>query len=104
MLERLPELLVNAEQGRQLTQERIQISMDSAVDDPPATMQAFNRQFQLNELETEAAAWGWEQGESEQNMWAVVNAYTKGAQYDALPAESSHRLQKVGGEILGLVS
>ena len=47
---------------------------------------------------------GWELGESEQNMWAVVNAYTKGAQYDALPAESSHRLQKVGGEILGMVS
>ena len=104
VLKRLPELLVNAEQGRQATQERIQISMDSAVDDPPATMQAFNRQFQLNELETEATGWGWEQGGSEQNMWAVVNAYTKGAQYNALPAESSHRLQKVGGEILGMVS
>jgi hypothetical protein len=104
VLERLPELLVNAEQGRQLTQERIQISIDSTVDDPPATMQAFNRQFQLGEMETEGAQWGWEQGDGDQNVWGIVNAYTKGAAYPALPAESSHRLQKVGGEILGMVN
>ena len=104
ILERLPELLNNANQGSQTTQEQIQIAMDSAVDDPQSTMQTFNRQFQLGDMEGEAVQWGWDQGEGAQNMWGIVNAYTKGAQYDALPSESSHRLQKVGGEILELVN
>jgi hypothetical protein len=104
VLEHMPELLANASQGSQVTQERIQISMDSPVDDPQATMKAFNRQFQLGEMETEGAQWGWDQGDGDQNMWGIVNAYTKGAAYPALPAESSHRLQKVGGEILGMVN
>jgi hypothetical protein len=69
-------------------------------------MKALNRQFQLGEMEIEGAQWGWDQGDGDQNdlMWGIVNAYTKGAAYPALPAESSHRLQKVGGEILGMVS
>ena len=36
-------------------------------------------------------------------MFNVVNVYTKAAQYKALPAESSFRLEKVGGSILGMV-
>jgi len=37
------------------------------------------------------------------NMFNIVNVYTKAAQYKALPAESSFRLEKVGGTILGMV-
>jgi len=36
-------------------------------------------------------------------MFSIVNVYTKAAQYKALPAESSFRLEKVGGTILGMV-
>jgi hypothetical protein len=36
-------------------------------------------------------------------MFSIVNVYTKAAQYKGLPAESSFRLEKVGGTILGMV-
>jgi hypothetical protein len=59
-------------------------------------------QFQLGEKEREAADWGWEQ-EAGNSMFHLVNAYTKAAQFEGLPAEASYRLQKVGGAILGMV-
>ena len=37
-------------------------------------------------------------------MFAIVNAYTRGAQFPELSAEFSYRLQKVGGNILGWLS
>ena len=36
-------------------------------------------------------------------MFNVVNAYTRGAQFEGLPAEASYRLQKVGGMVLAMV-
>jgi len=33
----------------------------------------------------------------------VINAYTRAAQFEALPAESSYRLQRVGGDILDML-
>jgi len=59
-------------------------------------------QFQLGEKEREAVEWGWEQ-EMGNTMFHVVNAYTRAAQFEGLPAEASYRLQKVGGAILGMV-
>jgi hypothetical protein len=35
-------------------------------------------------------------------MFHVVNAYTRAAQFEGLPAEASYRRQKVEGVILGL--
>ena len=66
------------------------------------TMESFSRQFQLNKEEKEAVAWGWNR-EGGDTMFHVVNAYTTGAQFEELSAESSYRLQKVGGEILEMV-
>jgi hypothetical protein len=37
-------------------------------------------------------------------MFHVVNAYTRAAQMEGLSAESSYRLQKVGGNILGMLN
>jgi len=59
-------------------------------------------QFQLGEKEREAVEWGWNQ-EAGNTMFHVVNAYTRAAQFEGLPAEASYRLQKVGGAILGMV-
>ena len=36
-------------------------------------------------------------------MFHLVNAYTRAAQFEGLPAEASYRLQKVGGMVLGMV-
>lgn len=60
------------------------------------TMENFNRQFQLNKAEKDAVEWGWSR-EKGYTMFHFVNAYTRAAQFEGLPAESSYRLQKVGG-------
>jgi len=51
----------------------------------------------------QAATWVWPQ-ETWDTMFNVVNTYTRAAQKNGLPAESSYRLQKVGGEVLGMLS
>lgn len=82
--------------------EQFKLSMDSPVEIPESTFSSFNRQFQLNEKEREAVEWGWTYDVGE-TMFHVIQAYTKGAQYKELSAESSCKLQRVGGSILNMV-
>ncbi len=82
--------------------EQFRLSLDSSVDDPCSTMASFNRQFQLNEKEKEAVSWGWSHDVGT-TMFHVIQAYTKGGQYKDLTAESSFKLQRVGGNILEMV-
>jgi hypothetical protein len=95
---------VMQEVGSQLTRQKdkFRISIESKVDDPLATIKNFNRQFQLGKVEQEAVDWGYgfEPGGT---MFAIVNAYTRGAQFSELSAESGYKLQKVGGNILAMV-
>jgi hypothetical protein len=91
---------VSLELGRK--KDQLRISLESTVDNPSSTMDNFNRQFQLNKTEKEAVQWGW-QREGGYTMFHVVNAYTRGSQFEGLSAESSYRLQKTGGMILEMV-
>ena len=83
--------------------EKWEISTKSTVDDPFHTIDNFNKRFQLRKSEQEAVEWGWtlEPGET---MFHIVNAYTRGAQFDGLSAESRYRLQKAGGDILSMLT
>jgi len=103
VLTEFPQILdkVSYELGSQRTQ--FQISMESPVDDPLATMKSFNRQFGLNNDEKGALEWAWPY-EIGNTMFNVVNAYTRAAQMEGLSAESSHRLQKTGGNILSILN
>ncbi len=76
--------------------------MQSKVDDPELTFKSFNKQFQINKDEREAVEWAWplEEGNTTFN---VINTYTRASQYSGLSAESSYRLQRVGGMILEMV-
>ena len=38
------------------------------------------------------------------NMFAIVHTYIRAAQWDELSAESSFRLSRVGGNILGMLN
>ncbi len=69
---------------------------------PLSAMENFNRQFQINKKEQEAVEWGWSK-EGGDTMFNIANAYTRGSQFEGLSAESSYRLQKVGGNILEMV-
>jgi len=92
---------VSVELGKQ--RHQIGISMESPVDDPVKTIESFNKQFQLNENERQAVEWAWPQ-EAGVTMFSVVNAYTRAAQFAGLSAESSYKLQRVGGNVLGMLN
>ena len=72
---------VSVELGRQ--RHQIGLSMESLVDDPMKTIESFNRQFGLNENERQAVEWAWPQ-EAGDTMFAMVNAYTRAAQFKGL--------------------
>jgi hypothetical protein len=103
VLTEFPQMLdkVSYELGTHRAQ--FQLSMESPVDDPLSTMNSFNRQFGVSNDEKEALAWAWPY-EIGNTMFHVVNAYTRAAQMEGLSAESSYRLQKVGGNILGMLN
>jgi len=102
ILDKFPEVMgmLSQEIGQQ--QQQLQFSIQSKVDNPESTMMLFNRQFALGEQEKQAVEWGWI-FEAGKTMYNIVNAYTKASQYDGLPADSAHKLQRVGGQILGMV-
>jgi len=92
---------VSVELSRQ--RHQISFSMNSSVDDPMKTIESFNRQFGLNGDERKTVEWAWPQ-EAGDTMFTVVNAYTRSAQFDGLSAESSYKLQRVGGNVLGVLN
>ena len=102
ILDKFPQIMGQLSREIGQRQQQLQFSLESRVDNPETTMMAFNRQFALGEQEKQAVEWGWifEAGGS---MYNIVNAYTKASQYEGLPAESAHKLQRVGGQILGMV-
>jgi len=103
ILGEFPQVLdkVSYELGTQ--RSRFKLSMESTVENPEGTLASFNRQFGLNASEKGAVEWAWpkEMGET---MFNVVNTYTRAAQWDELTAESSFRLSRVGGNILGMLT
>ena len=103
ILVELPEVFekVSYELGSQ--RDKFRLSMESPVDDPLKTIESFNRQFQLNQPQKEAVEWAWPQ-EMGDNMFAVVNTYTRASQFRDLSAENSYHLQRVGGNILGMLN
>jgi hypothetical protein len=93
---------VSYELGNQKNQ--IGLSMESPVDEPLKTIETFNRQFNLNQPQKDAVVeWAWPQ-EMGDNMFAVVNTYTRASQFKGLSAENSYQLQRVGGNILGMLN
>ncbi len=103
LLSNLPGVLNELREGFGQQREQFQISLESKVENPEATIESFNRQFELRKEEKEAVDWALAQ-EYGFTMFSVVNTYTRAAQYELLTAESRFRLQKVGGMVLGMVN
>jgi hypothetical protein len=89
----------------ELTTQRnqLRLSLESRVDNPMVTIENFSSKFQLSKEEREAIQWAWplEAGET---MFNVIIAYTRAAQFEGLAAESSYKLQRIGGTILSMVN
>ena len=103
LLSNLPGVLNSLRSGVGQQKERFAISLGTKVDNPEATIESFNRQFELRKEEKEAVDWALRE-ELGFTMFAIVNVYTKSSQYELLSAESRFRLQKVGGAMLGMVA
>jgi hypothetical protein len=97
-----PKVLENVALELAKKKDQLRISAQSKVDNPLATIESFNSQFQIDKKAKEAIEWAWRR-EAGDTMFNVVNAYTRAAQFEGLSAESSYRLQKVGGMILEMV-
>lgn len=83
-------------------QARFMISIQTPVDNPERTIDAFTRQFHISKEETEIVkkAFCLEEGAT---MFHIINAFTRAAQDKSLSALDSYRLEKAGGAILGMV-
>jgi hypothetical protein len=102
ILTELPDVFKKVADGLGKQKDRLKLSLESPVADPLMTIGNFNRQFALGEMEKSAVEWAWPQ-EAGETMFNVVNTYTRAAAMNGLPAESSFRLQRVGGEVLGML-
>jgi hypothetical protein len=102
ILTELPQVFERVADGLGKQKDRLKLSLESPVADPLMTIGNFNRQFALGESEKKAVAWAWPQ-EAGETMFNVVNTYTRAAAMQGLPAESSWKLQRVGGEVLGML-
>jgi len=98
-----PDIIERLSNELSAQKSQLKFSMDSKVDNPQATIESFNRQFQLKQEERDAVEWAWPH-ESGGMMFNIVQTYTRSAQYSGLNPESSHRLMRAGGSILGMVS
>lgn len=101
MLDNLPKWLSQISSSSDAQIPRLQLSLHSNVTHPDQTFGTLNRRFKLTVGEKEAVSWGWSH-EPGDTLFHIINAYTKGAQYESLNAESRWRLQCVGGEVMGM--
>jgi hypothetical protein len=91
---------VSLELGRKKDQFRI--SLQTKVDNPLATIETFNREYQITKKEQEAVEWGWSK-EGGDTVFNIVNAFTRGSQFEGLSAAESYRLRRTAGMILEMV-
>jgi hypothetical protein len=103
ILTELPQVFEKVGNGLGKQKDRLKLSLESPVADPLTTIGNFNRQFALGEMEKSAVEWAWPQ-EMGETMFNVVNTYTRASAMAGLPAESSWKLQRVGGAVLFLLS
>jgi hypothetical protein len=82
--------------------DRFRISAQTAVDNPENSIEAFARQFQIPQEQTEIIKHAYYQ-EPGATMFHVINAFTRAAQLSVLSATDSYQLEKTAGTILGMV-
>jgi hypothetical protein len=102
VMDEFPLVLENVVNQSHHNQDRFRISMQTPVDNPFSTIEAFARQFALTQNETEVVkqAFYMEQGAT---MFHVINSFTRAAQEPRLSGSDAHRLESIGGRILAMV-
>jgi hypothetical protein len=103
ILDEFPQVMEKVSYELAAQKHKIGLSIESKVDNPLKTIESFNRQFNLNQSQKEAVEWAFPL-EAGNTIFAVVNTYTRASQFKGLSAENSYQLQRIGGNILGMLS
>ena len=81
---------------------QLAVSQNTHVSDPEATFAELFKRFIVGRQEQESVNWGFA-NEPGSEMFSIIQAFTKGSQHPNLSAESSTKLQVIGGRILNMV-
>jgi hypothetical protein len=83
-------------------QGQFQISQQTRVDDPMTSIESFSQRFGLSQSETEVVRRSYHL-EPGATMFHIINAFTRAGRDSGLDTAQTYRLEKAGGQILGLV-
>jgi hypothetical protein len=78
------------------------IKPETCVSNPIQTIEGFNKRFGLTQTEGEMVKASFAQ-EPGGTMWSIIQAYTGSARAPELTVEAAYRLERVGGQILGMI-
>jgi hypothetical protein len=82
--------------------DRFRISAETPVDSPEDSIEAFTRQFQIPQEQTQIIKRAFYE-EPGSTMFHLINAFTRAAQNSVLSATEAYQLEKTAGTILGMV-
>lgn len=102
LLDNFPETLVHVIADSKQRQRQFLLSTERSVINPTETIETFSKQFGLSQVETEIVRQSFYL-ESGATMFHIINAFTSGAQDPGLSTAESYKLERTGGQILGLI-
>jgi hypothetical protein len=79
------------------------LSTQTPVNNPMDTIAAFSKQFGLSQIETEVVRQSFYLESGPATMFHIIKAFTGGAQEPNLSTVEAFKLERTGGQILGLI-
>ena len=102
ILDNFPETLAHVIESSKQRQAQFMLSTQTPVNDPMDTIAMFSKQFGLSQIETEVVRQSFYL-ESGETMFHIINAFTRAAQETNLSTAETCKLERTGGQILGLI-
>jgi len=102
LLDNFPETLAHVIEDSKQRQAQFMLSTQTPVNDPMDTIAMFSKQFGLSQIETEVVRQSFYL-ESGATMFHIINAFTRAGQEPNLSAAEAYKLERTGGQILGLI-
>ena len=100
--DQLPETIRQVAESSNRQQAQMVISVNTPMSNPIQAIESFNKRFGLTQTEGEMVKASFAQ-EPGGTMWSIIQAYTGSARAPELTVEAAYRLERVGGQILGMI-
>jgi hypothetical protein len=102
LLDNFQETLAHVIEDSKQRQAQFMLSTQMPVNDPMDTIAAFAKQFGLSQIETEVVRQSFYL-DSGETMFHVINSFSRAAQEPNLSTAEAFKLERTGGQILGLI-